>query len=323
MEELGTILRETRQARGVTIDDVAQVTRIRPRYLEALEEERYDVLPTPVHVRGFLRNYAQYLSLDPEPLIARYNASRSMVKDIPLSKQVRPDLDKAPPPPPETLDSELETEPVFYRPAGIKLQAPAWFSRDILIAIFVVLALGALLIWAGNRFLVPAITGAQATETPAAATDITLEASTTQTAVPTVASTAFPVVIEPTSPPIFSSIQLQITVLERSWLTVVVDGETVQDGLTAAGDLFAWEGFDQVLLRTGNGAGLSVTLNGQELNPLGVRGEVVEKIWGLTGEIAPTPAPSPTATNTPIATPTVAPTQPGAEIPTATPSDEG
>ncbi len=324
MEELGTILRETRQARGVTIDDVAQVTRIRPRYLEALEEERYDVLPTAVHVRGFLRNYSQYLSLDPEPLIARYNASRSVVKDIPLAKQVRPELDKAQPPPPETLDSELESEPVFYRPAGINLQAPAWFSRDILIAVFLVLALAAILIWAGNRFLVPAITGAQATETPAATNVLSQETSAAQTVVPAVTSTASPASIEPTSPPIFSSIQLQITVLERSWLTVVVDGETVQDGMTGAGDLFAWEGLDQVELRTGNGAGLSVTLNGQELDPLGGRGEVVEKIWGLAGEIAPTPPPPPTATNTPIATPSLVPTQAIPETPTPSPSpDEG
>jgi cytoskeletal protein RodZ len=127
MDELGTILQETREARNLTLEDVAQVTRIRVRYLEALEEGRYDVLPTPVHVRGFLRNYAIFLNLDPEPLIARYNSSRKVVRDIPVSKQVRPELGRAAPQPPETLDDELQPEPVFFRPLGSNLQTPAWF----------------------------------------------------------------------------------------------------------------------------------------------------------------------------------------------------
>ncbi len=314
MDELGTILRETRQTRGVSIQDVSQVIRIRPRYLEALEEERYDVLPTPVHVRGFLRNYALYLKLDPEPLIARYNASRSMVKDIPLAKQVRPDLDKTPPPPPETLDDELDSQPVFYRPAGINLQAPAWFSRDLLVGIVVLAVLVAAAFWAGNRYLVPAINAARATETPVETAGAeTPSADSTNVATAT-SPTGTPVTETPvpTSPPISSSVQLQVTILERSWLSVIVDGETVQEGMVQVGDLFAWDGADVVQLRTGNGAGLDVTLNGQNLGPLGDRGEVVDKIWGLSGEIEPTPSPQPE----------LSPTEPTDQIPTATPSPE-
>jgi cytoskeletal protein RodZ len=317
MDELGTILRETRQTRGVSIQDVSQVIRIRPRFLEALEEERYDVLPTPVHVRGFLRNYALYLKLDPEPLIARYNASRSMVKDIPLAKQVRPELDKAPPPPPETLDDELNSQPVFYRPAGINLQAPAWFSRDLLVGIFVLVLLVAAAYWAGNRYVIPAINAARATETPVEtvgaftppAENTSVAAASSPTGTPVTETPA------PTSPPISSSIQLQVTVLERSWLLMIVDGETVQEGMVQVGDLFAWDGAELVQLRTGNAAGLDVTLNGQKLGQLGERGQVVDKIWGLSGEIEPTPSPTP-ARQEP------APAEPADQIPTATPSPE-
>jgi len=310
MDELGTILRETRQTRGETIDDVAQITRIRPRYLEALEEERYDVLPTAVHVRGFLRNYALYLNLDPEPLIIRYNASRSVVKDIPLAKQVRPELDKAPPLPPETLDDELESRPVFYRPAGISVQAPAWFSRDLLIGIFVLAVLVVFAIWAGNRYLVPAINSARSTETPVVTTGTATRpaAGVSGTTLPSSTRTLAPETLESANPPIFSSIQLQVTILERSWLSVIVDGETVQEGMVQPGELFAWDGVDLVSLRTGNGAGIDVTLNGQELGALGARGEVVEKIWGLAGEIAPTPSLTPTSTSMPAVTPTPSPT---------------
>jgi len=299
MDELGTILQEARTARELTLEDVAQVTRIRVRYLEALEEGRYDVLPTPVHVRGFLRNYAQYLNLDPEPLIARYNASRRMVQDIPLEKQVRPELGKAPPPPPETLDEELESGPVFFRPLGSNLQAPGWLSGEMLVGALGIILLLVFLYFIGGRFIIPALTEARAFETPVVEDETAVvPVETTRVAIASPTRAVGPTQ-EATRPPILSIIQLEITVVERSWLKVEVDGETVQEGMAAVGDLFAWDGLELVKLSTGNGAGLDVTLNGQPLGQLGGRGEVVDKIWTLSGEIEPTPMP----TLAPAATP--------------------
>ena len=300
MDELGTILRETREARGISLDEVAQETRIRLRFLEALEEARYDALPTPVHVRGFLRNYAIFLDIEPEPLINRYKASRQVVSDIPLEQQVRPELDKTPAPPLETLDDELDSHPVFFRPLGSKLQTPAWFSSDIMIGGFVLLALLAIVIWAGSRFVLPAITGSQETETPIAQTTLTQSVPTAASVIvlsPT--STSMAPGQEATLPPIVSSLLLEIKVVQQSWLLVEVDGQTVQEGMAEPGDLFSWDGADLIKLRTGNGAGLDVTLNGQYLGALGNRGQMLEKIWGLNGEIPPTPAPTPTPASTP------------------------
>ncbi|MCA9994966.1 MAG: helix-turn-helix domain-containing protein, partial [Anaerolineales bacterium] len=72
MDELGQILREARENKGLTLEEVQAETRIHARFLTALEKGDYAVLPTPVHVRGFLRNYARFLGLDPQPLLARY-----------------------------------------------------------------------------------------------------------------------------------------------------------------------------------------------------------------------------------------------------------
>ncbi len=60
---VGERLRTARVARGLSLDDVEAGTRIRRRYLEALEEEAFDRLPGPTYVRGFLRSYAAYLDL--------------------------------------------------------------------------------------------------------------------------------------------------------------------------------------------------------------------------------------------------------------------
>ena len=61
---LGSLLRETRRRRAVTLLDVSQATRINPAYLEALEAENWEVLPAPVYVRGFARSYGRFLGLD-------------------------------------------------------------------------------------------------------------------------------------------------------------------------------------------------------------------------------------------------------------------
>ena len=63
-------LRSARIQRGLTIEQVAQDTRISARFLEALENESFEELPAPVYVRGFLRSYGNYLRLDPAPLVA-------------------------------------------------------------------------------------------------------------------------------------------------------------------------------------------------------------------------------------------------------------
>ena len=69
---IGDLLREAREARGHSLEDVEKATRIRVKYLEALESGDFGVLPSATQARGFLRNYAQFLGLDAEAVLARY-----------------------------------------------------------------------------------------------------------------------------------------------------------------------------------------------------------------------------------------------------------
>ncbi len=69
MAGIGETLRSTREHRGLTMEQVARDTRISLRFLEALEAENFEELPAPVYVRGFLRSYANYLKIDPQPLL--------------------------------------------------------------------------------------------------------------------------------------------------------------------------------------------------------------------------------------------------------------
>jgi cytoskeleton protein RodZ len=72
VHKLGEVLRTAREGKGVDLARVERDTKIRERYLSALERGEYRDLPGPVYTKGFLRNYAAYLGLDPEYLIDLY-----------------------------------------------------------------------------------------------------------------------------------------------------------------------------------------------------------------------------------------------------------
>ncbi len=76
MDSLGQKLKKERVLRGVSIGDVAQSTRIQQKFLEALEDNNFDVLPAPVFITGFLRVYANYLGMDADAIISEYETSR-------------------------------------------------------------------------------------------------------------------------------------------------------------------------------------------------------------------------------------------------------
>ncbi len=68
----GSWLRREREIREIPLHEIAEVTKISIRYLEALEQDRFDVLPAPVFAKGFLKEYARYVGLDPDDVINSY-----------------------------------------------------------------------------------------------------------------------------------------------------------------------------------------------------------------------------------------------------------
>jgi cytoskeletal protein RodZ len=79
--EIGSSLRQARQQRELSVADVERSTRIRAKYLAALEDDRFDVLPGPAYVRGFLRTYAEELGLDGNLLVDAYNELHAPAED--------------------------------------------------------------------------------------------------------------------------------------------------------------------------------------------------------------------------------------------------
>jgi transcriptional regulator with XRE-family HTH domain len=84
MFEIGPSLREAREKRGLSEEDVHKAIRIRPRYLNALEEERWELLPGEAYTKGFLRTYAEFLGLNGNLYVDEFNTRHARREDGPL-----------------------------------------------------------------------------------------------------------------------------------------------------------------------------------------------------------------------------------------------
>lgn len=81
-ETVGRTLKRSREERNLSLDEAARATKIRKEFLLAIEDDKLDQLPGPVFARGFIRSYAEYLSLDAGALVSR--VARTLEgKDIP------------------------------------------------------------------------------------------------------------------------------------------------------------------------------------------------------------------------------------------------
>jgi len=119
--EIGNSLREARHRQQLDLTDVEQATKIRSRYLRALEEEAFDVLPAQTYVKGFLRTYADWLGLDGQLYVDEYNSRFG-------------------------TDEEPREPVVARRTAGVQQRHARLARRGVLIALGAIAILSALVI---------------------------------------------------------------------------------------------------------------------------------------------------------------------------------
>jgi len=72
MESPGKFLKKERDTRNISLEEISKFTKIRERHLKAIEEDRYELLPPALYVKGYLNAYARYLALDPKNILLQY-----------------------------------------------------------------------------------------------------------------------------------------------------------------------------------------------------------------------------------------------------------
>lgn len=313
MDEIGHILREARENKGLTVEDVQAQIRINARYLTALENGQYNTLPTPVHARGFLRNYARFLGLDPQPLLDRYVITQG--QDGRAAPRAVQEIT------PDTPLIERQDQP-FFDPVNLEVNGKGFEAvtgggggSGGMLQIVIIVALVIALALIANRFIpilfgngengnvveefssavqdvVADVTGATATPTttpptPAESGSSNIVVGGTEqpildTSRNNPGGAATPTPTRPPLPATLDEIRLKVDILERTWAEVTIDGSVVYSGIAKTNDTFEWTAQDEAKVVTGNAIGVFVTINDVALGRLGGRGERHEEVWRTT-----------------------------------------
>ncbi|MGA7828988.1 MAG: helix-turn-helix domain-containing protein [Geobacteraceae bacterium] len=248
----GQKLRETRIRRGISLDEVARVTRITKGYLRALEEDDHEKLPSEAYARGFFRIYATFLGLPPEEVLnfPTVIASKDLAEGAThaISKNAVSGLNR------------WGAKRWFWLIAALCLTAflsGTYFFGDKDQSVATESASLPLVHPAEHSFTPPAPvpTGSEKVPgNPPAKLENEMEASSI-------------------NPPITDQgIVLKMRALEDGYLDLTIDNQVTQHYDLKAGDLIAWKADKVFSLDMENAGGFEAELNGKLLKPFGEKG---------------------------------------------------
>jgi len=285
--ELGDRLREAREEQELSYADVEEAIHIRDIFVRALEEEQFGDLPEGAYAKGLVRNYATFLGLDAEEVLASYRNMRG--------------------------EPAAGAPHVLNEPLMGHTRSRLWGSIFLALMILLVCALAAW--YAYNRFYLQRnpwpTSHSQPTEPAAVSTSILdttptprrtrpspsptkregaagpTEADTptherTRTPPPTATkatlATPTPAYTRRPTPAAMPTpgIVVQADLTARTYLEVTSDGEEIFVGTLEKNEDRSWTARNRIGMRIGNAGGISLTVNGVQVDPVGDSGEVVE-----------------------------------------------
>jgi len=285
---VGDYLRELRQRRGLSLEEMSRATRVASRYLECLESDRFSALPAPVFTRGFIRAYCQAVGEPPDEALARYESR-----------------DGATPPPPRTTPAA--GPPPVPAESGARSRSAVLVSFVLLVILGMALFAVALMTQPAREERVDRRPPADAVASlPAPAAPTVPEASPPSSPPAAPPTPPRPAAVAPppapasavvtaapvraTAPPawlpdvqaatggVASPYRLVAHVSEATWIRVrTEDGRNIEETVPA-GEVRVWVSNRPFVLTLGNAGGVTLELNGRTLPPLGASGAVISRI---------------------------------------------
>ena len=293
MGSFGERLQRERELRGISLEEIAEATKIGTRSLRALEEQDFDQLPGGIFNKGFVRAYARYLGLDEEQAVADYLAALS--EAIAAGKVTRQESTANTTTPERNLLNQVEEREPLRLPVGV----------IVLVVVIAALLFGGWKYYA--KYGLPKLrhvraagqqppkakvnpapqTAPQAApqtpppiETPASA-PIAVEPATVKAAVvkPAVIKPAVikPATVQPAAAkPVAAAdgFVVRIKAKESSWVSIIADGKLIMEGTLPLGAEKSIRAQHSVLLKAGDAAAIELLHNDQPVPPLGGAGEV-------------------------------------------------
>jgi len=269
MGAFGDKLRREREMRGITLAEIAESTKISKRCLKALEEEQFEVLPGGVFNRGFVRAYARFLGINEEQTVADYIAA---------SNEQEPPADKFPL---EIHEKDKSSPPLNPKRSIV----PVMFALVALI-----LVVGGWTFWmkhkpsrgeSSDRHASSPATQQTFSPSPPAPASTPPSASTSSSQAAKAAESQSPDADKAGSSESQDqggSISVVIRAKQDSWVSIVADGQVQWEGTLNANTERTIQAGKELVLKTGNAAGIEVSYNGKPLGALGTKEKEVRTI---------------------------------------------
>ena len=239
----GDWLRRQREMREISLRDIADRTKISRRYLEAMEADRFDLLPAPIFAKGFLREYARYVGLSPDDVVNHY-----------LSVHYPEDLPGDP-----KEDTKVRSRPKSIDPGQPPVRRSWGYGLILAVAGLILLVLVAVAAYlADQRHEEPSQTGQLP---PIAAPPPALAVQPTPTAP------------EPRAP-----LEVSLDFTKDCWVEAVIDGKNRFSELRVQGEALQLEAQTSIALTLGNAGAVDVQVNGYPLDLNRNDGDVVRDL---------------------------------------------
>ncbi len=313
MSSIGETLRRERLRRNLDLDQISQELRISSRFLEAIEDERFDKLPAGVFVKSFVRQYARLLDLDEEELA--YEVQRALE---PLPIEAAAHSAAAPP------DIHVPRVEAWQTVGGRRFDWSSTLPALALVVVVMLVCSGVYAFWQRARHPVTVQTAppplAAVTQTPketapqppqtSPAAPAPAPAQPAAQAPTAVSNPAAPIqsadrpVPEPGTPkqePVRPSnpnapVRVEMTAEEPVWVLARADGKYLFSGTLEANQTRAVEANGTLLLRLGNAGGVNIILNGKPIGAVGPKGQVRD-VQFTSGGFQVVAAPKPSVPN--------------------------
>ncbi|MGB9835823.1 MAG: helix-turn-helix domain-containing protein [Candidatus Saccharicenans sp.] len=251
MESLGKQLQNEREKKGINLKDISLQTKIGLRHLEAIENDRLDLLPGGFFTRQILKTYLTSIGLNPQDWLAKYLAAGLIESEETLARKPK--------------KSESDRSDVLRK----------LFSGLVVLA--VILAVGALVL-----FSIKSSKKTAENLKKQATVQMTAEKKENEAEIPKTqevpADRALKTAAEAAPAPEYQGLNLELNFTEECWIQVYADGRLVLDGLKLEGYKTTVKAENELQINIGNAGALTYSLNGKPGKPLGKRGAVLKNI---------------------------------------------
>ena len=262
VNSVGSILKEARIKKGLSLIDAEKATTIRCYYLDALEQDEYYKLPEEVFIKGMIRNYGNFLGLNEPKLVDLYKAEKAgtAVEKV-KSKGIR-----------EVENVKMNISLKQHRSAGSgpeAYQGPSSNKQALAKQIF-----------AGFLGVVVLVGGYVGI--PKAMEMLNSKNEVKTTAVIEVATPATTKANDATNKqaaelaPVVENVVVEMTAHGKCWLEVSADGVSIFEGMLSAQDTKTFEAKDKLIVKYGNVGVMEVKVNGQPVSMQGEQGVAIK-----------------------------------------------